>query len=77
MEDFLRKIKELADNLLVGSPIPANDLIIQTLAGLDAEYSPVVVQFAEKINLTREELQASLLTFESWLEQLISVTNYS
>lgn len=37
MEDYLKKIKELADNFLAGSPIPAGDLITQTLAGFDGE----------------------------------------
>lgn len=44
MDEYLRKIKELADNLLLaGSQIPIDDLITQTLAGLDMEYNHVVV----------------------------------
>lgn len=75
MDEYLRKIKELACNLLlVGSQIPIDDLITQTLAGLDAKYNHVVVQLAEKTNLTWVELQASLLTLESRLEQLSSMS---
>lgn len=78
MEVYLKKIKELPNNLLLaGNPIYTDDLITQTLAGLDAEYNPVVVQLAEKSNLTWVELQVSLLTFESRLEQLTSINNYS
>lgn len=68
MEYYLRKVKELADNLLLaGSLISTDDLVTQTLDGLDGEYNPIVVQLAEKENLTWVELQASLLTFESRL----------
>lgn len=42
-EDYLRKIKELVNNLLAGNSIPADDLITQTLAGLNGEYNPVMV----------------------------------
>lgn len=72
MDEYLqKKIKELADNLLlVGSHIPIDDLITQTLVGLDTDYNHVVVQLVEKTGPTWVELQASLLTFESRLEQL-------
>lgn len=37
MEEYLGKMKSIADNLkLAGSPISTSDLIIQTLAGLDS-----------------------------------------
>lgn len=71
MEEYLKKIKEIADNLLlVGHPLSSEDLITQTLFGLDSEYNAIVVQLAEKASLSWAELQASLRTFESRLEQL-------
>ncbi|KAK3226645.1 hypothetical protein Dsin_006507 [Dipteronia sinensis] len=53
-----------------GSPIPLSDLITQILSGLDAEYTPIVVQLSEKESLSWIKLQTTLLTFESRLEQL-------
>lgn len=71
MDEYLRKVKELADNLLLaGCPMSPDDLITQTLSGLDTEYNAIVVQLSEKARLTWVELQALLLTFESRLEQL-------
>lgn len=56
-----------------GKVSTTKDLVTKTLFGLDFEYITVVVQLAEKAKLTWVELQASLLTFESRLEQLSSV----
>lgn len=37
MEDYLIKMKNLADNLkLVGNPVSTSDLFIETLNGLDS-----------------------------------------
>ncbi|KAK7310687.1 hypothetical protein RJT34_08347 [Clitoria ternatea] len=70
------KMKTLADNLkLAGSPVSTSDLIIRTLAGLDSEYNPIVVQLSDKDNMTWVDLQAQLLTFENRLEQLNSFSN--
>lgn len=76
MSEYLSKMKTISDNLLlVGCPIPTSDLIIQTLTGLDIEYNPIVVQLSDKTDLTWVDLQATLLTFESRMEQLSSLTN--
>lgn len=76
MAEYLAKMKSISDNLLLaGSPISNNDLIIQTLFGLDIEYNPIVVQLFDKIDLTWVDVQAALLTFESRLEQLSNLTN--
>lgn len=56
MDEYLRKIKVLSNNLLAGSPLNTDDLITQTLANPDAEYNAVVVQLAEKVGLTWVEL---------------------
>lgn len=75
MEEFLRKVKELSDNLLLaGCPLSSEDLITQTLSGLDVKYNAIIVQLSEQHGLTWIELQASLLTFESRLEQLSSMS---
>ena len=76
MEEYLNKMKAIADNLaMAGSPISNYDLTTQILAGLDNEYNPIVVQLSEKDNLTWVDLQASLLTFEARLEQLNAFAN--
>ncbi|CAJ2667558.1 unnamed protein product [Trifolium pratense] len=76
MEDYLIKMKNLADKLkLAGNPISNSDLIIQTLNGLDSEYNPVVVKLSDQTALSWVDLQAQLLTFESRIEQLNNLTN--
>lgn len=53
MEENLNMLKSIYDNLyLVGSPISMEDLITQALVGLDGEYNSIVVQLADKTNLT-------------------------
>nr|KYP31890.1 hypothetical protein KK1_047566 [Cajanus cajan] len=53
MEEYLAKMKNLADKLkLAGSPISNSDLIIQTLNGLDSEYNPMVVKLSDQTSLT-------------------------
>ena len=48
-----------------------SDLIIQALAGLDAEYNPIVVQLSNQAgNMTWIELQSALYTFETRIDQL-------
>lgn len=45
MKEYLNKLKAISNNLYMGgSPISIEDLITQALAGLDAEYNPIVVQ---------------------------------
>uniref|UniRef100_A0A151UDC7 Retrovirus-related Pol polyprotein from transposon TNT 1-94 n=1 Tax=Cajanus cajan TaxID=3821 RepID=A0A151UDC7_CAJCA len=53
MEEYLIKMKSLADSLkLAGSLISNTDLITQTLAGLDFDYNAIVVQLSDKNDLT-------------------------
>ncbi|KAI4333910.1 hypothetical protein L6164_018662 [Bauhinia variegata] len=78
MEDYLSRMKTIADNLtLAGSSLSILDISSQIFAGLDAEYNPIVVSLSEKEDLTWVELQATLLTFENRLEQLNSFSNLS
>ena len=75
MRDYLSKVKSISNNLnLVGSPLSLTDLVTRTLAGLDTEYTPIVVILSEKENLSWADLQSKLLTFESRLEQLNTTT---
>ncbi|KAL2517992.1 Glutamate receptor [Abeliophyllum distichum] len=47
MDQYLSSIKQLADNLeIAGNKIEHTDLVTQVLAGLDEEYTPIVVQNA-------------------------------
>nr|QWX09785.1 hydroxymethylglutaryl-CoA synthase [Pistacia terebinthus subsp. palaestina] len=76
MEEYLTTMKAFSDNLtLAGSPISLSDLITQILIGLDAEYTPIVVHLGDKESLSWIELQTTLLTFESRLEQLNTYQN--
>ncbi|KAI9185156.1 hypothetical protein LWI28_004799 [Acer negundo] len=76
MEEYLNTIKAFFDNLaLAVSPISLLDLITQILSGLDVEYTPIVVQLSDKESLSWIELQTTLLTFESRLEQLNTCQN--
>ncbi|XP_028806151.1 uncharacterized protein LOC114761006 [Neltuma alba] len=66
MAEYLAKMKSISDQLaLAGAPISNDDLILQTLNGLDADYNPSVVNLIDKDRLTWVEAQASLLAFES------------
>ncbi|KAK4285326.1 hypothetical protein QN277_002037 [Acacia crassicarpa] len=57
MRDYLSKVKSISDNLnLAGSPLSLIDLVTQTLAGLDTEYTQIVVILSEKENLYRADL---------------------
>ena len=78
MDQYLLKMKNLADKLkLAGRPISNSDLMIQTLNGLNADYNPVVVKLSDQINLSWVDLQAQLLAFKSWIEQLNNFNNLS
>ncbi|KAL5538576.1 hypothetical protein UlMin_046073 [Ulmus minor] len=71
IKEYLNNVKSIADNLfLAGKPVESNDLITQVLAGLDDEYTPIVVQLTSKYPITWEELQSTLITYESQMEQL-------
>lgn len=66
-------MKSIADNLLLArSPISTHDLITQTLAGLDIEYNPILVQLSDKINLTCVGLQVALLSYENKINLSVS-----
>lgn len=74
MEEYLQKMKTLADNLQrSGSPISLSDLISQVLCGLDTEYTPIVTQLLYMPNVSWIEFSTALLTFESRVEQLNAV----
>lgn len=76
MQEYLNKMKSLADNLqLAGCPFSQLDLFIQILGGLDNEYTPIVVQLLDKSELSWVEFQTTLLTFERRLELIQSFQN--
>ncbi|KAK4283653.1 hypothetical protein QN277_000581 [Acacia crassicarpa] len=71
MEDYLNKMKNLSDELaLAGSPVAIDDLILNTLNGLDTEYNLIIVKLIDQLDLTWVEAQAALLSFETRLNQL-------
>lgn len=78
MDHYLSTIKQLADNLeIAGKKIEHTDLVTQVLAGLDEEYTPIVMQVNSKDQISWQELSSILMTFESRLDYLSQVrTNF-
>lgn len=63
IDEYITKMKSLADNLeLAGSPLPI-DLCNHILVGLDDEYTPIVTQLIYQVNLNWLEFSSALLTF--------------
>ncbi|KAK4273850.1 hypothetical protein QN277_017165 [Acacia crassicarpa] len=79
MKEYLIKMKGFSEQLSVaGCPVPLPDLFIHILAGLDAEYNPIVVQLSKEIDeLSWIGFQSSLLTYENRMEQLNQLTKLS
>lgn len=76
IDQYLSKVKLLASNVEVtGKAIPLPDLITQILAGLDEEYTPIVVQINSRDSISWEELQSILMTFESILDHINAIKN--
>ncbi|KAL2542762.1 Uncharacterized protein Adt_03740 [Abeliophyllum distichum] len=55
--------------------IDHTNLVTQVLAGLDEEYTPIVVQVNRRDQVSWHELSSTLMTFESSLEYLSQVRN--
>lgn len=76
MEEYLSKMKSLADNLqLIGSPLPLKDLIAHILSGLDFEYTSIATQLTYMNDMSWIEFPSALLTFESIIDQLNALQN--
>lgn len=74
IEQYLNKVKLLADNLeIAGKTVAHTDLVTQVLAGLDEDYTPIVVQINGRDYISWGELQSTLMTYESRLEHLNSL----
>lgn len=74
MTEYLNKMRTISDQLaLAGAPVSITDLVLQVLNGLDSEYNGVVslvAKMADDPNLSWTEVQSTLLSFESRLDQL-------
>ncbi|KAK9110858.1 hypothetical protein Sjap_018918 [Stephania japonica] len=78
MSEYLLKMKEMADFLATaGSPVSDDDLVSNTLTGLDGEYLPIISVLQEKETLRWTELHASLLSFEMTLSQFHGLNSIS
>lgn len=65
MSEYLALMKGYADNLyLAGSPVSTRDLISYVIAGLDEEYTPIVVVLQNQ-DLSWTDVQNRLLTYEN------------
>ncbi|KAL5572016.1 hypothetical protein UlMin_021613 [Ulmus minor] len=70
MIEFIMKIKGFSDSLAaIGEPVSDQDLIMNLLARLGANYNVVVTSISAKDNqLSLEAIHSLLLTFEHCLE---------
>ncbi|XP_054777299.1 uncharacterized protein LOC129285580 [Prosopis cineraria] len=65
MEEYLSKLKLLADHMaLAGHPLLIPDVVMQTLAGLDANYTPIVVHLVDKLDLSWVDSHSSLVLMD-------------
>ncbi|XP_062101887.1 uncharacterized protein LOC133808894 [Humulus lupulus] len=75
MGEYLRQKKNWSDILaLAGDPYPEAHLVANVLSGLDAEYLSIVVQIEARPSTTWQELQDILLSFDSKIERLQTLT---
>uniref|UniRef100_A0A803PYD1 Retrovirus-related Pol polyprotein from transposon RE1 n=1 Tax=Cannabis sativa TaxID=3483 RepID=A0A803PYD1_CANSA len=75
MAEYLRQKRICADTLaIVGDPYPEKLLRGNILSGLDAEYLSIVVPLEARAELSCQELQSTLLSYDSRLERLQSLS---
>lgn len=75
MTDYLKMKRMWADSLaLAGDPYPEKHLIANILSGLDMEYLSIVLILENRSDLSWQELQGALLSFDSKLERLGAVS---
>ncbi|KAK9083154.1 hypothetical protein Scep_029625 [Stephania cephalantha] len=59
-------MKDYSDSLAIaGALVSDDDLISNTLVGLEAEYLPIITLLQDKKSLRWSEFQASLLVFKA------------
>uniref|UniRef100_A0A803PPY9 GAG-pre-integrase domain-containing protein n=1 Tax=Cannabis sativa TaxID=3483 RepID=A0A803PPY9_CANSA len=76
MTAYLKQKKNWADTLaLAGDSYPEAHLVANVLSGLDAEYISIVVQIEARSKTTWQELQDILLSFDSKIERLQTLTS--
>ncbi|KAK0605463.1 hypothetical protein LWI29_027163 [Acer saccharum] len=74
MEEYLKQMKSWADVLAIaGDPYPEPLLISNVLSGLDADYMPIVVLIESRESISWQELQDTLLSYDSKLEHINSL----
>ncbi|XP_030477943.1 uncharacterized protein LOC115694979 [Cannabis sativa] len=74
MVEYLKQKKMWSDSLaLAGDPYPEAHLISNVTSGLDAQYLAIVVQIEARTNISWQEAQEMLLSFDSKLERLHAV----
>ncbi|KAF4347663.1 hypothetical protein G4B88_019351 [Cannabis sativa] len=75
MAEYLRQKRIWADTLAIaGDPYPEKLLRGNILSGLDAEYLSIVVPLEARAELSWQELQSTLLSYDSRLERLQSLS---
>ncbi|KAK9083364.1 hypothetical protein Scep_029835 [Stephania cephalantha] len=65
------KMKALEENLATaGAPMSIEDLISNTLLGLDQEYLPIVTVLQSRVGMKWSEFQGALLHFETTISHM-------
>ncbi|CAI9782539.1 unnamed protein product [Fraxinus pennsylvanica] len=76
VDQYLNTVKQLADNLeIAGKTVLHGDFVTQVLAGLDKDYTPIVVQINSRESISWHQLQSVLMIYESRIEYLNAVKN--
>ena len=69
--EYFQRVKTLADTLAaIGQPLPAYEIALSLLNGLDSSYDPLVASISTHVDpLTLEDIYSHLLSFEQRLER--------
>ncbi|XP_062093784.1 uncharacterized protein LOC133799806 [Humulus lupulus] len=79
ISEYVEKVQSIANSLAIaGSPVSSQDLVLQLLNGLGPEFDHVVSGITSRSDLLSfEEVQALLLSHETWLEHHNTLTDLS
>lgn len=71
IEAFVMQLRNIADHLAtIGEPVTHCDILLYAINGLDSNYNDFVSSFMVWNNeVTFDEFNCQLLTYEHWLEQ--------
>ncbi|KAK2642624.1 hypothetical protein Ddye_024387 [Dipteronia dyeriana] len=71
MDEYLEQMKSWVDVLaIIGNQYPGVQLIANVLSSLDNEYMPIIVLIESKESISWQELQDTLLSYDSKLNHI-------